>query len=343
MESTQNNQLIKVFYSYAPQDKRLRDQLGKHLTLLKRQGLIADWNAQDIKPGQEWKKEINKNLQEADIIFLLVSANFIDSKYCDSPEVDIAMQRHEAQEAWVIPILIRSVDWETSSIGKLQALPYNLKPIDLWSNRDSAFARIAKDIRTLVMDLHATKNKNIQENELSADESLLAKPTKRKKRNLYKTLAKANAYTIGEKIQRKLRLAGRYFSFRAAKRRGKNKFSLIMLLLFALIDLIVFPATIYQWSANAFLAVGAFILAFLLFIMGIFSKNNMVSAIITFICCIGWTLIGYLYLNKTYNLHLSFFSALFLSAILSCFQLVLFYTPSPKKRRLPFFPSTTRF
>jgi len=73
METTENNSKpITVFYSYAHKDKQLRDRLATHLVLLKRQGYIADWSDQDIKPGQEWKKEISKKLQAADIILLLV-------------------------------------------------------------------------------------------------------------------------------------------------------------------------------------------------------------------------------------------------------------------------------
>lgn len=339
METASNDyQPIKVFYSYSRQDKRLRDQLAKHLTLLKQQGFITDWNEQDIKPGQEWKKEINKNLQEADIILLLVSASFIESKYCDSPEVDVALQKHEAQEAWVIPILLRSVNWETSSIGKLQALPYNLKPIDLWSNRESAFAVVTRDIRSVVMDLHTTKNKHKGESELAIVNPTPIRPVRRKKRDLYKTLAKANNFTIGQKIQHKSRIIGRYFSFNAANRRSKKRFSLLLLFLFGVLNLIVIPFIISQWTKNLLIVSGTFISSFLLFTMGTLSKNNIVSALITFIYCIGYIIIAYWYIGKIYYLHFSFFSIVLISVILSCFQLSLFYTPSPKKRRLPFFP-----
>ncbi len=216
---SENSQPVKLFYSYAHQDKRLRDDLAKHIALMKQQGLIAEWHDRDIKPGQEWKKEINKNLQEADIILLLVTANFIASKYCDSPEVDLALQRHREQEAWVIPILLRSTDWETSPIGELQALPYNLKPVDLWSNRPSAFAQVAKDIRSVVTELYATKNKFTVQDDTVNPDPVVKNPVRKRRRDLYKTIAKANEFTIGDRIQHTLRRIGRYFSFSAAERR----------------------------------------------------------------------------------------------------------------------------
>ncbi len=105
----EGNKPITIFYSYAQEDRSLRDRLVKHLSLLKRQGHISDWSDQNVKPGQEKRKEINKNLLSADIILLLVSANFLATNYCETSEVEMAMRRHDAGEAWVIPILVCNI------------------------------------------------------------------------------------------------------------------------------------------------------------------------------------------------------------------------------------------
>ena len=44
---------MKVFYSYAHEDESLRDELAKHLAILKRHGLISAWHDRDITAGQE--------------------------------------------------------------------------------------------------------------------------------------------------------------------------------------------------------------------------------------------------------------------------------------------------
>src|SRR5260370_19068857 len=199
--TSEGNKPITIFYSYAREDKSLRDRLVKHLSLLKRQGHISDWSDQNVKPGQERKKEINKNLLSADIILLLVSANFLATNYCETSEVEMAMRRHDAGDAWVIPILVRPVDWETSSIVKLQALPYSLSPVANWPNRDSAFEEISKNIRSLVMDLQSEKNtsdeEDIREEKVLLSEQSVPRPRKKKKRDLYKTIMKAEEYSIG--------------------------------------------------------------------------------------------------------------------------------------------------
>src|SRR5262245_60752518 len=75
-------QPIKIFYSYSQQYDDLRNELEKHLSVLKRNGVIAEWHNRKIVPGAEWGGEIDKHLETADIILLLVSADFIASDYC---------------------------------------------------------------------------------------------------------------------------------------------------------------------------------------------------------------------------------------------------------------------
>jgi hypothetical protein len=141
---------VKVFYSYAHEDKILCVELEKHLGILKRQGQITGWHDRDISAGTEWEREIDTHLNVASIILLLVSPDFIHSEYCYSIEMRRALERHHAGEAIVIPVLIRPVDWEDAPFSKLQFLPTDRKPITSWSNRDEAFLDVAKGIRKAV-------------------------------------------------------------------------------------------------------------------------------------------------------------------------------------------------
>lgn len=51
--------VVKIFYSYAHEDKRLRDELEKHLGALKRSGKIVTWYDRDIQAGMQWQDEID--------------------------------------------------------------------------------------------------------------------------------------------------------------------------------------------------------------------------------------------------------------------------------------------
>ena len=152
-EDSSENQAIEVFFSYAHEDEKLRDELAKHLSLLEEQGFIKAWYDRDISAGTEWDTKINEHLNTADLILLLVSADFLASKYIRSVELRRAMERHEAKEARVIPVILRPVDWRGAQFGQLQALPKNALPITTWSNQDEAFLDVARRIRQVVEEL----------------------------------------------------------------------------------------------------------------------------------------------------------------------------------------------
>lgn len=144
---------IEVFFSYAHEDEELKDELVKHLSFLKRQGVITAWHDREITAGTEWADEIDTHLNTARIILLLISSDFLASDYCYDIELTRAMERHVTGEACIIPIILREVDWKGAVFGKLQALPKNAEPITNWVNRDQAFADVARGIRKAVEEL----------------------------------------------------------------------------------------------------------------------------------------------------------------------------------------------
>ena len=113
----------RLFISYSHRDARALKKFLVHLSQLVRDGLVEPWHDRMIAPGQEWKRAIDENLLGADIILLLVSADFIHSPYCHDVEMQAAMERHARGEARVVPILVRPCDWDTAPFKELQALP----------------------------------------------------------------------------------------------------------------------------------------------------------------------------------------------------------------------------
>ena len=157
MSSNSPENSIKVFYSYSRKDEQLRKQLQTHLIILKREGVITEWHFREIDAGKEWKREIDRNLNSAHVILLLISPDFIASDYCYDIEMDRAMQRHDAGEACVIPIILRPSGWEKTPFSKLQALPTDAKAVTLWENQDEAFLDIARGIRKTIEGLNQTE------------------------------------------------------------------------------------------------------------------------------------------------------------------------------------------
>ncbi len=145
--------VFEVFISYAHEDQALLKELEKHLATLRRQNIIASWYDGDITPGEEWKPQIMEHLNSAQIILLLVSADFINSDFCYGIEMEQALARQDADQARVIPIILRPVDWKGTPFAKLQALPSGGKPVTRWPTHDDAFLDIVQGIRKAIDDL----------------------------------------------------------------------------------------------------------------------------------------------------------------------------------------------
>ncbi|HEY0753014.1 MAG TPA: trypsin-like peptidase domain-containing protein [Ktedonobacteraceae bacterium] len=145
---------LEVFYSYAHADEDLRKKLDNHLSLLRRQQLISKWYDRDIEAGQEFDREISGRLNTAHIILLLISDAFMGSDYCYEKEMGRAMERHEAGDARVIPVILRPAEWQKAPFGKLVALPRDGKAVTTWPNQDEALLDVAKGIRRVVENWH---------------------------------------------------------------------------------------------------------------------------------------------------------------------------------------------
>ncbi len=148
---------VKLFFSYSHADEGLRDQLEVHLAALKHQGQINTWHDRRIAPGDDFENAISTELEDAKVILLLISSDYIASRYCYGIETERALERHTANEVRVIPVVLRPCDWHDLPFGNLLALPTDGKPITLWANIDEAFLSVVQGIKKTLADLETTR------------------------------------------------------------------------------------------------------------------------------------------------------------------------------------------
>jgi TIR domain len=161
---------ISLFYSYSHRDEALRGELEAHLSFLRRSKLIAEWHDRMIGAGDEWKGQIDRQLASADIILLLVSADFIASDYCWGEEMTKALARHQLGEAKVIPVILRPCRWHRTPLGSLQAVPKDGRPVSEWPNHDAAFDEIATAIERTIADLQQQRRRAGEQAQQQAQE-----------------------------------------------------------------------------------------------------------------------------------------------------------------------------
>ena len=153
---------IRLFCSYSHRDEALWNELAKHLKLLERQGLVRSWHDRKIGAGDDWSQAIDRNLREADVILLLISADFVASDYCFDIEMKTAMERHAAGCALVVPVILRPVDWRATPFGRIQALPKDGKPVTTFDNIDVALEQVAVGVRGAIEKLRMARGGEIE-------------------------------------------------------------------------------------------------------------------------------------------------------------------------------------
>jgi hypothetical protein len=141
---------MKAFISYSHNDIQLLDILHKHLTQLQREGLIQTWEDRKIQAGDVLEKQIFHALEASQLFLALLSPDYIASTYCYEKEFQRAIQRQQAGELMIVPIILEPCDWLSTPFSKFKALPKDGKPVSTWENRNTAFLDVAQNIRKLV-------------------------------------------------------------------------------------------------------------------------------------------------------------------------------------------------
>lgn len=139
---------IRFFLGNAPEDAHYCDLLEKHLSALRRNGELLLFAASHITPGSETRRVILERLQEADLIVLLISIDFIASDYWYELNLPRALARHAAGDALLIPVMVRPVDWETTRFRHLQPLTISGAPVCTHQDTDSAWHQVALSLRS---------------------------------------------------------------------------------------------------------------------------------------------------------------------------------------------------
>ncbi|HIK03555.1 MAG TPA: TIR domain-containing protein [Trichormus sp. M33_DOE_039] len=153
-------QPLKVFISYAHKDEAFKDELVTMLASMQRRGIIDAWQDRRIEPGDEWYQAIQTAMNECDLAVLLVSKNFLASRFINDKEVPQLLKRRKAEGMRVIPIIIRPCMWSSEPVLRdLQALPQDGKAVISFSeengDRDQVWTDIAKVIEKQAKEMQS--------------------------------------------------------------------------------------------------------------------------------------------------------------------------------------------
>ena len=142
---------LKIFVSYSHKDEKFKDELVTMLAGLQRRGIVDTWQDRRISPGDEWNKSIQDAMNECDLSLLLVSPDYIASRFIQEEEQPKLLERSKEMQTRVIPIIIRPCKWQSEPVLKdLQALPKDGKAVIKFSKASGARDEVWKDIASAI-------------------------------------------------------------------------------------------------------------------------------------------------------------------------------------------------
>ena len=130
-------QSVKIFISYSHKGEKYKDDLLVSLKGMQREyPQLEWWHDRKLEAGK-WEKQILSKLKDSDIVILLISRDFMASKYCFDIEMNEALVKYKVKGHLVIPIIVRKTrSWNKHEIGQFQALPKDAEPLDEWKSSD---------------------------------------------------------------------------------------------------------------------------------------------------------------------------------------------------------------
>lgn len=137
---------LVIICSESPADRKLRTEFVAHLAALVHERLIEVWHDELCLPGQEESHQTEIQLQQADHVALLISADFFASPSCERA-LAWAMSGSPRDKPCIVPILVRPVEWSSSPVRRLSVLPADQRPVTACANRDQAWADIVGRLR----------------------------------------------------------------------------------------------------------------------------------------------------------------------------------------------------
>jgi len=151
VEKADNQKGKQLFIMYDERDEEWRDDLEKHLAMLRRNDKIDIWHEGKLQAGDVINDTIAQQIEEADIILLLVTTYFLASDKLYENQLRQALARHENSEVCIIPVLMSPCSWEDASFVNLfTILPRDTQPVSRKEDKLKALKDTVEEVNEII-------------------------------------------------------------------------------------------------------------------------------------------------------------------------------------------------
>lgn len=151
--TTQASDRPKVFVSYCHSDEEWMDLVVRHLRVLEPEGAFELWDDRRIAAGSEWMPAITSAIEKATAAVMLVSADFLVSKFVLGEEIPRLLGRRDQAGFHLFPLVVRPCAWKgVGWLAAIQARPKNGAPLSGMSQADAeaALSQFAIEVRDIL-------------------------------------------------------------------------------------------------------------------------------------------------------------------------------------------------
>ena len=146
--TTPNQDRKKVFISYSHVDAEWLERLRVHLRPLERDYDIEVWDDTTIIPGSHWREEIKKAVESAKVAVLLVSADFLASKFIAEDELPPLLKAADNEGATILSVILSPCRFaHTASLSRFQAVNHPSIPLIKMARveQEEMFVRVSEE------------------------------------------------------------------------------------------------------------------------------------------------------------------------------------------------------
>lgn len=148
----------KAFIAYARTDKEMVARLRTHLAGLKHAEKLETWFDGEITVGEPWEERISNELNRSNIVILCVSADFLASKYVQTVEMPRALERNQAGQCQVLPVILKPCAWQEHPFARLQVTPEGGKPVTKYTDQEEAWTEVIQAIHKTIEPVPSHSN-----------------------------------------------------------------------------------------------------------------------------------------------------------------------------------------
>ena len=142
-----------VFIGYSHKDKSWKGKLVTHLGVLQLEGLLDIWDDSRIETGEDWYPEIQEAIEAASVAILLVSADFLTSKFIRNKEVPRILERREKEGLRIFPVIMRPCAWDKVEwLARMQVRLMDGEPLSAGNDHqiETELTAIAKEVARIL-------------------------------------------------------------------------------------------------------------------------------------------------------------------------------------------------